>query len=70
MKDLRWFEILLCKWQPLPFMVRAENKHEAVKKTVLWAADVYPGLFYSDDTHSMQLIDDGFPLVAEVSEWN
>jgi len=31
---------------------------------------VYPGLFYSDDTHSMQLIDDGFPLVAEVSEWN
>ncbi len=64
-----WFEILLCNYQPMPFMVEADNHSEAVEKTLLWAMKKYPGMF--TDVHGVSKLNTpGFPLISEVIKWD
>lgn len=60
------FEIILCDFQPEAFVVEADDEMVALKKTVAWAKDKYPGIFNPVDG----LLQEGFPLIGRVETWH
>lgn len=67
---MSWYEILLCEYQPMPFMVKADTPLAAIEKTFKWAIIKYPGLFIQTDEARVQLRSPGFPQISEIGEWN
>jgi len=66
---MSWFEILLCDYQPEPFVVEADSFIDAMDKTMLWAIKSYPGMFVKTE-NNFRLVANRYPLISKIGEWH
>lgn len=66
---MNWFCVILCSYQPEPFMVKADSLDAAIIHTINWALNEYPGIV---ERKGVVLKEPGFPLISKVEdrEWN
>ena len=67
---MRWYQVWLSDYQPEPFMVKADSREEAGRKTLDWAMKEYPGMFeFNVEYGGWMLKDQRAVAIGEVVHW-